>query len=957
MTARSMQSRRIRLAFGSLLALILALPHALGAADRITATIDNSRRATLTGHVSPRIASGVDQGRVGPSMQLPYVTLVLKPSASQETDLERLLAQQQDRSSPNYHVWLTPEQYADRFGLSQADIDKIVGWLGQYGLSVKSVARGRNSIAFGGTAGQVGNAFGVEIHRFQVGGALHYANSADPTIPAAFQDVVLALRGLHDFRWKPKLRPAAHPRDTMGGTHELAPDDIATIYDITPLYNNGIDGSGQSLVIVGQTDIYMTDIEYYRNYFNLPVNDPSTLLVPGTQDPGLQIESGDLAEADLDLELSGSVARKANIQFVYSEYVQDALQYAVDEDLAPVISTSYGDCEADTGSPLSLQLQQVAMQANSQGQTIFAAAGDYGTTDCFGDGDGAAIDNSRAVDLPASIPQVTGVGGTEFSDLSGNYWNSTNTSNHASARSYIPEVVWNDSTAEGEPAAGGGGVSIFFTKPTWQTGTGVPNDGFRDVPDVSLSASNYHDVYDIYTDQTFAGYGGTSAGGPQFAGIAALLSQYLVSNSYQSNPHLGNINQTLYELGPVGGVFHDITLGNNTVVPCYMPCSTPETVGYSAGTGYDQVTGWGTPDVYNLVTAWHTHALSGPQTVTMGLTANPSSVAFTGGASTAVLTATVTSTNGATPTGTITFSVGGSPLGTATLSGSGASASATLTFSAVQLAVGSNTITASYSGDANYYGQAATASVDETTPSNGTPSVGGVLNAASYTAAFAPGGLLSVFGTQLAPADAGAPGTPWPTMLAGTSVMINGIPAPLYYVSPGRLNIQIPYELSYGSPQSLATLIVDNNGLVNYYSFYIATAAAPAIFTTNSQGTGQGSILDNSTYELVDASHPATAGSTYIQIYCMGLGAVTNQPADGAAAPFSPYAETSTEAQVTIGGVQENAIFTGLAPGFVGLYQVNALVPMGVTTTGGNANVVISLGGVTSNQVTIAVGP
>lgn len=947
-----------RLLPSCLILLSLSLPQALPAADRITAAIDNSERVTLSGHLNPRIASAVDQGPVDSSMALPYITLMLKPSASQQADLEQFLVQQQDASSTDYHNWLTPEQYAERFGVSQPDLDKIVAWLGNYGLTVKSVARGRNAIAFGGTAGQVGSAFGVAIHRYQVKGVQHYANSTDPTIPAALQSVVLGVRGLHDFRWKPKLLPNVHRRDTQDGAYYLSPADVATIYNTTPLYSAGINGAGHNLVVVGQTDIIMSDIEFFRTYFSLPTNDPTVIMVPDSPDPGVQINSGDLAETDLDLELSGSVAPNATILFVTSNDVETSLQYAIEENLAPIISTSYGDCELDTGKPGALMLQSLAMQANAQGQSLFAAAGDAGAADCFGDGDGPAIDDAASVDLPASLPQVTGVGGTEFNEGNnpGTYWNTNNTSTHESAKSYIPEIVWNDSTESIQqgygPSATGGGKSVFFSKPSWQTGSGVPNDGARDVPDVAISASNFNDVYEIYSDGSFSGYGGTSVGAPQFAGIATLLSQYLVSNGIQSSPPLGNINPTLYQLGSVGGVFHDITSGNNTVIPCENPCTTAATQGYSAGPGYDQVTGWGTPDIYNLITAWHGHSVASPLSVTMKLAASPTRVAFT---DTTVLTATVTSANGGTPTGTVTFSEGTSTLGTATLTGSGASATATLTLNGVLLAVGPNTITASYSGNTTYYGESASVTLVETTPSNGLPTIstGGAVNAASDTAAVAAGGILSVYGTQLAPILAGAQGAPLPTMLAGTTATINGYPAPLYFVSPTQLNIQIPYEVSSGSGSTLASLTITNNGNSATNSFYVA-AAAPAIFTTNSAGTGQGSILNNSTYQLVDASHPATPGSTYIQIYCTGLGAVSNQPADGGVSPSSPLAQTAVPAQVTIGGVTENAVFSGLAPGFVGLYQVNALVPAGVKA--GNAvEVGISIGGAVSNTVTIAV--
>jgi uncharacterized protein (TIGR03437 family) len=940
---------------GFLLFVGLCCAPGLQAADRITLAIDSSRRVTLPGNVSPRINFGVDQGPVDPSMELSYVTLVLKPSAGQQADLDQLLAQQQDPSSPDYHAWLTPEQYADRFGVSQADINKMVSWLGQYGLTVKSVARARNAIAFGGTASQVGSAFGVEIHRYQVGGESHYANDTDPTIPAAFQGVVLALRGLHDFRPKPRLVRSVHPRDTINGANYLGPGDIATIYNITPLYNAGINGTGQKLVVAGQTDIQLSDIEQFRNYFGLPANNPTVILVPGSPDPGIQSSSGDLSEADLDLELSGGIARDATIIFVNSSAnygyggAFQSLYYAIDQNLAPVITISYGDCELDAGSAEAQTWESWGMQANAQGQTIFAASGDTGAADCVGDGDGPTIDNALSVDLPGSLPQVTSVGGTEFNEGSGSYWTSSDAGGRVSARSYIPETAWNDSATDGSPSASGGGASAFFSKPSWQTGTGVPADGARDVPDVSISASADHDGYEIVTGGQIQTVGGTSVGGPQFAGITLLLGQYLVAHGFQSSPALGNVNPALYPLARVSGVFHDITTGNNIVNPCQgLRNCTASPIGYDAAVGYDQVTGLGTPDVYNLVTEWHAGVVTGKESLTMKLAASQATVTFNG---TTVLTAIVTSPNGGTPTGTVAFSTGTYALGTATLAGSGASAAATLTLSGVQLAVGANSITASYAGDTSYYGQTATASVTVTSAVTGPPSIGGLSNAGSYTQAFAPGGILAVFGAKLASATASAQTVPLPTMLTGTWATINGIAAPLFYVSGGQMNIQIPYEVA---ANSTATLMVDNNGESASFDFAVA-AAAPAIFTTNSQGTGQGAIL-NTSYQVVDTSHPAMPGSTYIQIYCMGLGPVTNQPADGAASPSSSLAHTGATPQVAIGNVQATVTFSGLAPGYVGLYQVNALVPA-LAPAGDAVPVTVSIGGATSNAVTIAVGP
>jgi len=384
----------------------------LTAESRITIAVDDSRRAPLSGHVNPRAQAGLDQGPVDPSMELPYVTLVLKPSARQQADLEQLLQQQQDFSSANYHHWLTPEQYADRFGVSQYDIDKIVAWLGQRGLTVKSVARGRDAISFGGAAGAIGSAFSTEIHHYKVAGEQHYSNATDPAIPVALQGVVQSIHGLHDFYMKPMLKTrfirTAQPRETTSdGLHQLSPDDISAIYDVTPLYSAGIDGTGQKLVVVGQTQIQLTDIQKFRTFYGLPANDPTVLLVPNTQDPG--VSQADLGEADLDLELAGSVARKAAITFVYSTDIMDALQYAIDQNMAPVVSISYGSCELQTSAKDAQTLATEGEKANSEGMTIFAATGDSGGADCFLSTDHSTTDGntSLSVDMPASLPQVT----------------------------------------------------------------------------------------------------------------------------------------------------------------------------------------------------------------------------------------------------------------------------------------------------------------------------------------------------------------------------------------------------------------------------------------------------------------------------------------------------------------------------------------------------------------------
>jgi uncharacterized protein (TIGR03437 family) len=813
--------------------------------SRITGKIDNAQRITLRGHLHPKALPQYDQGAVDPSLVMDRVTLMLQPTAAQQAALAQLLAEQQDPSSPNYHKWLTPEQFADRFGASQTDIGKITGWLRNQNLNVISVARGRDAISVSGTAAAVENAFRVEIHRYVVNGESHFANATEPSVPAAFDSVIGGIRGLNNFRLRPASRsrvilPGVNkPQYTSSGCggHCLAPEDIATIYDLKPLYSSGLNGSGQKLAVVGQSNIVLSDIQEFRTTFNLPAINLQQVLVPGSANPG--VVSGDEGESDLDLELSGAVAPDATIVFVYSTDVETSVEYAIDQNLAPVVSMSYGDCEAAYASSDASSMRALAQRANSQGMTWLAASGDNGATDCYGDGFPGA--NSMAsVDMPASIPEVTGIGGTEFNEGSGNYWNAANDANGGSAISYIPEIAWNDTSIDGSPSASGGGPSTYFSKPSWQTGDNVPNDNARDVPDIAISASADHDGYIIYSsDGCGRGravttceqiVGGTSVGPPQTAGLLTLLNQRLANSG--ATPGLGNINPQLYSQA-ASSAFHDITTGNNIIdvtcnlFPRQVSNCTAGPVGYNAGPGYDLVTGIGSFDA---------------QVMLAGLRATTAPV----------------------------------------------------------------------------------------------PLIGAVVNAASYTQAYAPGELVSVFGSSLASATQSASGVPLPSSMANVSATVNGMPAPLLYVSPTQVNLQIPYELT---PTNNATLTINNSGQTASVSFTLA-AAAPGIFTSN------GALVPNSS---------AAPGET-VTLFITGAGTVTPTPADGAA-PSAGTPVPSQAVSITVGGVGVSTPFEflGIPSGLVGTLQINYTVPANAPS--GSQNVVVTVGGVASAPATLNVVP
>jgi len=613
--------------------------------DRITAPIDSSQMVTLPGSVHGLAQPRFDIGRTDGGRLMYGVSLVFHPSAAQQQDLNNLLAQQQVRSSPNYHKWLTPAQFADRFGMTKSDISQVVAWLESQGFTVTSVANSRNQISFNGTVAQVEAAFAMEIHDYVVDGETHFANATDPSVPAALAESVLAIGHLHNFSPRPRAIVRrmssdgvdAHFTSSITGAHYLSPGDFATIYDLQPLYTAGTVGTGESIAVVGQSTVNPTDLSNFRSAAGLPAKAlQQSILYPSTSTATRC--SGDEGESDLDLEWSGGVAKNANIIFVYAGMVGtdtcshrtndvwNALQYAVDNKVAPVISTSYGYCEQLLPSGFPLTVQGWAQQANSQGQTIMAASGDSGAADC--DGDVVAATHGLAVDVPASIPEVTGMGGTEFfgdpaSTSTTNYWNATGTSDDiSSAIMYIPEEGWNDTAEDNSLSASGGGASTLFTKPTWQTGIGVPSDGKRDLPDLALNTSPNHDGYLFCSEDgpgntivatctsgfrdssgDLAVVGGTSAAAPTFSAIVALLDEYLGSSG------LSGINSTLYSLAATSpSAFHDVTTGSN-IVPCTSgttgcPTTTPFQYGFTAGVGYDQVTGLGSVDANALAVAW-----------------------------------------------------------------------------------------------------------------------------------------------------------------------------------------------------------------------------------------------------------------------------------------------------------------------------------------------------------------
>jgi subtilase family serine protease len=736
-------------------------------AARLHEPLDFSQMVAIPGSLHPLARPSNDAGRLPGNTPLNHMMLFFSQTTAQQADLKQLLAAQQNPASPLYHHWLTPQQFAARFGVNDADIAKTEQWLQQQGFSIDSVANGKTFVVFSGTATQVEQAFQTQMHRYvtiwQGQKEMHFAPSTMLHIPAALSPVVLGLRDLDDFKPHSMMRHLApqaqalarqtpnlgsvQPAFTSGqtGNHFLAPGDIDVIYDVNALIKQGINGTGQSIAVAGQSAILLSDIEAFQNAAGLTVKDPTLILVPNTGTS--TVVAGDEGESDIDLEWSGAMAPGATIYFVYTGNnsqggVFDSVTYAVDNKTAPIISLSYGACEFDTGNYYKT-FELVDSQGAAQGQSILAAAGDSGSTSCYTSGstDTLAQQEQLNVNYPASSPNVTAVGGTEFNEGNATgatqYWAANGTNDVVtSALMYMPEVVWNDDAPQ-YIAAGGGGVSGDFTKPTWQAGvSGIPGDGQRDVPDISLDASNNHDPYLLCTsDQTnwdttanppqssscTSGFrdantglltvaGGTSFATPIMAGMLALINQKVNATSGQ-----GLINPTLYQLASnsatYSAAFHDITTGgNNCQAAGSTVCAGSALTEYMSGPGYDLATGLGSIDLYALANAWPMStgtSLVSTTTTISASTTTPNigqNVTFTIG---------VSSSSG-TPTGTVTITVDGTAQ-TPTLTLTNGTATYTTSFSTP----GAHTVEASYSGDSTYASSNATASITASVISTG----------------------------------------------------------------------------------------------------------------------------------------------------------------------------------------------------------------------------------------------
>ena len=690
---------------------------------RIVEPVNERQLTTLRETRTPLARPQYDRGTAPADLRMDRMLLVLKRSPEQETALLKLLDDQQDKGSPNYHKWITPEQFGQTFGPADADIQAISSWLISHGFQIGNVSKGRTVIEFSGTASQVQQAFHTAIHKYVVEGEEHWANAGDLRIPSALAPVVAGVHSLHDFRKQPTGKfEATRVSATLGkdgvpqvnlsdGSHALVPGDLQTIYNARPLLNVGKNGNTETIAVVGRSNVFNfgQDVSDFRNIFG-GAGGPFFITLNGP-DPG-DLGGGEEGEATLDLTWAAALAPGATVNFVASagtnttDGVDLSALYIVDNNLAPIMTESFSICEIALGTTELQDISSLAEQAAAQGITYMVSSGDSGAAGC----DSASSSSAqfgKAVNALAATPFTVAVGGTMFNENGHNstYWNTNNLSDFSSAKSYIPENVWNESGPTLGLWSSGGGVSTFFNKPVWQAGVGVLPDGKRDVPDVSLTAAG-HDAYilciegscvpDQQTGQFFIFLiSGTSASAPSFAGVMALVNQAMFDRQGQANYVMYKLAQgeTLSQcngsstsgLPNANCIFNDVTVGNNSV---------PGLTGFSAGVGYDMATGLGSVNINNLVTDWASATFSGTTTALTLNSGNPVNVTH----GTAVdVHIVVTPSGSGTPTGDVSL-WGPNDAGLTFFALSGGS----VTTSTRLLPGGTYTVKSHYQGDATF---------------------------------------------------------------------------------------------------------------------------------------------------------------------------------------------------------------------------------------------------------------
>jgi pseudomonalisin len=711
-------------------ALASTQPGHIGQSDRIAAQPDLRGTTLLRGHVAAWAINANDRGAV-PSDSPLRLTFLLSRSPELQASFTQLLTDQQNPSSPRYHQWLTPQQVGEQYGPTQHDIDALTNWLGSQGLTVIETTSSRVFVSAVATASTVGSALATSFHTFDYNGKTRMSATVDPSIPTAFASIVTSISGLADTDIRPmhhgQAMPQAgqlqqngiQPQFDSGVNHYITPADFATIFDLKPVYSAGYTGAGQKVAIIGRSRVAPTDITGFEANAGLATNVPNVIIPTTGADPGVTNDE-DQFEATLDVERVIGTAPAVQTDLVISSNsgggLYTAALYEVETVLDPVMNISFGSCEVYAGATGVSQWDGLFSVAASEGISVFVSAGDSGAAGCDEQFGVPPAYQFLSINYICASSYATCVGGTEFAEgaNSAQYWSTTNGTGLVSATGYIPEGAWNEinvgvSSLSDIVASGGGGASIYVPKPAWQTGTGVPADNARDVPDVSFPSSFHDAYYGCYAAGggdcaagRFYFYYGTSAASPSMAAVTALLNQ-------KTGGSQGNLNLILYTIAASNpNAFHDATpasingtfcsIGSASICNNSTPSANSFTgglAGYALTTGYDQATGLGSLDVANFLNAAAAVVKSNLAPTALSIQGNASTISDS---QTATFTAVLTSKTGGTPTGTVQFYADGSRLGTPVAFVSGMAVTAALPFTAA----GSYLISAVYSGDSTY---------------------------------------------------------------------------------------------------------------------------------------------------------------------------------------------------------------------------------------------------------------
>jgi pseudomonalisin len=850
-------------------------------ADRVAARPEFTPSVRLAGHL-PRWANAAnDAGPVAGETNL-HLTFVLSRAPEQEAAFMQLLADQQDPASARYHQWLTPQQAGDLYGPTQHDIDAFAAWLAGRGFGVVEVSPSHLFINVDAPAAAVAGALSTSFRYFILNGEPRISTTQEPALPGAFAGIVGAIAGLADT----PIEPMGHgegvasggggpqPRFDYNTSHYITPGDFAKIFDLTAPYGNGLTGVGQRIAIIGRSRVVPTDITEFESNTGLAANVPTVVIPNAVYDPGYA-GNGDESEATLDVSRVMGTAPSAQVDLVVLSSagggILSAAQYAVNTLNDAIMNVSFGSCEVTQGLAGVKSWDTLFSQAASQGISVFVSASDSGAATCDAQFATPPVTQVRSINYICASSYATCVGGTELADTASpsSYWSSSNGANLTSALGYIPEGAWNEPTVTNSgvvtyvAASGGGGASLYITKPSWQTGVGVPADGARDVPDVSFPAAGHDGYYACYALNAgncgvgqFEYFYGTSAAAPSMAAVTAMVNQ-------RTGVRQGNLNPTLYRLAanPANNVFHDTTIASSGVANCSVltasMCnnSTPSPTaltgglaGYLLTAGYDQATGWGSVDVGNLLST-----LGTAQAVTTATLSESASSILVGASVT--FTVKVSSTSAGVPTGFVQFFSNSVTLGPAvSVPTSGIAVTAAIPFTTVA----TNFITAVYSGDANFAVATATGLTLDVhkPPTTTTISPASMtittLNQIGYTVTVAgavgfPTGTVQF--SQSGPNGSGPIGQlVYLTGGAGT--------LPALSLSQGTYVITAAYlgDAIYAASSGTASLIVLGVPTVNTLTALAATATPQQTVTFSSSVTGSGGTPSSTVQLLLDGS-------------------------------------------------------------------------------------------------------